>query len=208
MSLKKAAPMTTALDADERQLPRDVPGLIAGLAHADPMVRRWSARDLAHSPDAVPALLERLAVETETSVLDVILTSLTCIGDNAAVTGLIECLRSEDAYLRNAAIKSLQQLPQQVEPYMEAVLHDPDPDMRIFAVNVLESLRHPQVEAWLLEVIAQDPHVNVCATAVDLLGEVGSEAAMVPLQNLRERFAHEPYIQFAADLALQRITAT
>jgi len=49
-------------------------------------------------------------------------------------------------------------------------------------------------------------HVNVCATAVDLLGEVGSEAAHEPLGRLKVRYADEPYIQFAADLALKRIT--
>jgi len=47
--------------------------------------------------------------------------------------------------------------------------------------------------------------LNVCATAVDLLGEVGSDAAREPLLRLKERYADEPYIQFAADLALKRI---
>jgi hypothetical protein len=46
----------------------------------------------------------------------------------------------------------------------------------------------------------------VCATAVDLLAEVGSPAALEPLQQLKVRFAEEPYIQFAADLALKRIS--
>ena len=46
---------------------------------------------------------------------------------------------------------------------------------------------------------------RVCATAVDLLGEVGSERALEPLRALKARFGAEPYIQFAADLAIQRI---
>jgi len=50
-----------------------------------------------------------------------------------------------------------------------------------------------------------DDHVNVCGSAVDLLGEVGSNAALQSLQRLKERFAAEPYIQFAADLAIKRI---
>jgi NAD/NADP transhydrogenase alpha subunit len=77
--------------------------------------------------------------------------------------------------------------------------------VRIFADNVLESLCHPEVEAWLIEVIEKDTHVNACATAVDLLGEVGTEAAIEPLARLKARFTDEPYIQFAADLALKRI---
>jgi HEAT repeat protein len=90
---------------------------------------------------------------------------------------------------------------------MGKLLQDPDPDVRIFAVDVLESLRHPRVEEWLIEVISEDPHVNVCATAVDLLGEVGSEQAKAALISLKQRFAGEPYIQFASDLALKRIEA-
>jgi HEAT repeat protein len=96
-------------------------------------------------------------------------------------------------------------LPEEVAPIMRELLGDADPDVRIFAVNILESLRHPEVEAWLIEVIATDPHVNVCATAVDLLGEVGSAAAREALLHLKARFSDEPYVQFATDLALRRI---
>jgi HEAT repeat protein len=87
---------------------------------------------------------------------------------------------------------------------MEGLLHDPDPDVRIFAVNILESLKHPLVETWLIEVIGNDPHVNVCATAVDLLGEVGSSLAIPALTALRDRFSDEPYIGFAVDIAIKR----
>jgi hypothetical protein len=40
---------------------------------------------------------------------------------------------------------------------------------------------------------------------VDLLGEVGSFAAREALARLKGRFLDEPYVQFAADLALRRI---
>lgn len=206
MGLKKARPLPTATD-DERHVPRDLAGLLIALAESDPLTRRWAARDLAAYPEAAPGLVARLALETEPSVLDVILTTLTRIGDECAVAGLTECLRSEDAMLRNAAIEAMQQLPDEVAPLMGRLLEDPDPDVRIFAVDVLESLRHPQVEDWLIRVIAQDAHINVCATAVDLLVEVGSERATPALLALKQRFAEEPYIQFAADLALARIAA-
>ncbi|SDX38956.1 HEAT repeat-containing protein [Allochromatium warmingii] len=206
MGLKKSQDMPTT-SQDERRLPRDLAGLLTALADTDPLARRWAARDLAQHPDAASALVERLSVESEPSVTQVILTSLTLIGDETAVAGLSECLRSEDAMLRNAAIEAMKQLPEEVAPWMGRLLEDPNPDVRIFAVDVLESLRHPQVEEWLIRVITQDAHVNVCATAVDLLGEVGSERAQPALLALKQRFADEPYIQFAADLALKRIAA-
>ncbi|EXJ13924.1 HEAT repeat domain-containing protein [Imhoffiella purpurea] len=204
MGLKKPQ-QTSASSSDERRQSRDLPGLLAALGDPDPMARRWAARDLAEHADASGGLVERLRVETEPSVTQVILTSLTRLGDEIAVAGLTDCLRSEDAMLRNAAIEAMKQLPDEVAPLMGQLLEDPDPDVRIFAVDVLESLRHPRVEDWLIRVITEDAHVNVCATAVDLLGEVGSERATLALKDLKSRFADEPYIQFAADLALKRI---
>ena len=190
---------------DERAAPRDREGLSRELAHADPASRRWAARDLAAHADASPALLGRLQQEDDVSVRDVILTALMRIADPAAVAGLVTCLRSEDTNLRNEAIEAMKSLPLEVAPIMRGLLVDADPDVRIFAINVLESLRHPDVEAWLIEVIEREPMVNVCGTALDLLSEVGSSASQDALERLKTRFAAEPYIQFAAALALKRI---
>ncbi|MBK5941534.1 HEAT repeat domain-containing protein [Halochromatium roseum] len=207
MGLKKGKPTPETDIPGERHQARDLDGLLQALHADEPMARRWAARDLAAHPEATADLVKQLRREPENSVRQVILSSLTNIGNEAAIQGLIDCLYLEDAMLRNAAIDVLKELPDQVAPFMGRLLQDPDPDVRIFAVDVLESLRHPRVEEWLIEVISQDAHVNVCATAVDLLGEVGSDQAKTALLSLKQRFADEPYIQFAADLALKRIEA-
>jgi len=190
---------------DTREHARDHDGLVTQLWDANPEARRWAARDLLQFPESTPALVARLDLEDNATVREVILTGLTRLGDENAVAALVACLRREDAQLRNEAIEAMKELPDEVAPIMGNLLIDADPDVRIMAVNVLESLRHPKVEEWLIAVIEQDTVVNVCATAVDLLGEVGSEAARGALERLKERFAEEPYIQFAADLALKRI---
>lgn len=205
MALIKKSRETDAVNEDERKRERDCVGLAHELENADPLVRRWAARDLADCPEASAALVSRLHRETEGSVREIIFSTLTCLGDEIAVAGLVECLRSDDAALRNEAIEAMKQLPDEVAPIMRGLLADGNADVRIFAVNVLESLRHPEVEPWLIEVIENDPQVNVCATAVDLLGEVGSEDSREPLKRLKARFTTEPYIQFAADLALKRL---
>jgi HEAT repeat protein len=208
--IKKDASTATAPEIrarDTRVRVRDYEGLIAQLDDTEPEARRWAARDLVEYPAATEALLQRLHTEADVSVRDGILTTLTRLGHEAAVTGLVACLRSEDVQLRNAAIEAMKALPDDVAPIMSALLLDADPDVRILALNVLESLRHPQVEEWLIAVIDRDLAVNVCGTAVDLLGEVGSVAAQPALLRLKLRFPEEPYIQFAADLALQRIAA-
>ena len=181
--------------------------LLRSLQDDNATTRRWAARDLVNCPDVSAALVQRLKCEAELSVREVILSTLTQIGDAIAVAGLVDCLRSDSAALRNEAVEAMKQLPDEVAPVMQGLLCDPDPDVRIFTVNVLESLCHPDVEAWLMEVISTDAHINVCGTAVDLLSEVGTQSSLVPLEQLKLRFADAPYIQFAADLALRRIRA-
>ena len=190
---------------DERKRNRDCRSLLEDLADADPTTRRWAARDCIDCLGAAAALVGRLKVEQDISVREVILTTLTRMGDPLAVAGLVSFLRSEDPALRNEAIEAMKQLPDEMAPILRDLLADTDPDVRIFTVNILESLRHPEVESWLLAVIDNDPHINVCATAVDLLCEVGTQAALEPLARLKARFIEEPYIQFATALALTRI---
>ena len=196
--------ISTPRDTEEPAVVKDCTGLIVQLTDADPAVRRWAARDLLSYPEATAALVARIQAEEELSVREVILTTLTRLGGPVAVAGLVACLRSEDAQVRNEAIMAMKALPDEVAPIMGGLLVDADPDVRIMAVNILESLRHPKVEEWLIAVIEQDQVVNVCGTAVDLLGELGSPVSHEALERLKLRFSEEPYIQFAADLALKR----
>ena len=183
----------------------EIDQILAALEGADAGGRRQAARQIADCPDAAKALMSRLKREEDAAVRDVILNTLVRLKDTSIVAGLAECLRSEDAALRNETIEAFKQLGHEVDPILESMLADPDPDVRIFVVNILESQRHSEAENWLIKVIEDDSHVNVCATAVDLLCEVGTEASSDALLRLKARFASEPYIQFAADLALKRI---
>jgi HEAT repeat protein len=184
----------------------DLPNLLEKLNHTDSETRRWAARDLLAYPSSTGALVERLKIEANISVREIILTSLTRLGGSVAVNGLVDCLRSEDACMRNEAIAAMKALPHEVSPIMDSLLIDDDADVRIMAVNILESLMHPHVEKWLIDVIESDGVINVCGTAVDLLGEVGTHACMPALLNLKNRFSEEPYIQFATDFAMSRIS--
>lgn len=205
MAFIKKDPLIAARTTEDRRPERTCAVLFGQLSDPDAAVRRRAIRDMKECPGASAELAARLHIESDDSVREVILTVMTSIGDEPAVTGLLFCLRSEETALRNEAIDAMKQLPDHAAPIMSALLCDGNSDVRIFAVNVLESLCHPEVESWLLTVIEQDPHLNVCATALDLLGEVGTAAARAPLEALKVRFASEPYIQFAADLALARL---
>jgi len=203
MALIKSKPVASAVEALEEK--PSCASLLVQLSDENPEVRRWAARDMLHCEDACEALILRLKIEPELSVREVILTALIHLKSPHSIAGLVDCLRSEDASLRNEALEAMKQLPDLVAPIMVDLLNDQDPDVRIFSVNILESLRHPDVETWLIDVVQKDPHINVCATALDLLSEVGSESALDAIVSIKERFAGEPYIQFAADLAFKRI---
>jgi hypothetical protein len=185
--------------------------LSAGLESADAGIRRHAAKEILRCPGAGAALVSRLKREQEVAVRAAILTALIRLDDPAATAGMADCLRNENAALRNEAIEALRELASSEDragalpPVLRLLLADPDPDVRIFAVNVMESATLPEVERCLIEVVERDQHVNVCAAALDLLCEVGTEAAVDPLVRLKARFSAEPYIQFAANLALKRI---
>jgi len=193
---------------DQRGTARDYAGLLEQLKDNNPDVRRWAVLDLTQYPESAEHLSECLEHETQNTVREALFTSLIKIGGPTVVKNLIPFLRSDDVVLRNGAIEALQHLPNEVAPYIETMLHDADSDFRIFAVNILADLRHPQTPIWLQEVIAQDCHINVCATAVDLLAEVGGIEVIPALEKLPVRFAQDQFIRFATEVAIRRIRST
>ena len=201
--IKQQAPQ--AVNEDERTTVRDFHGLSAELNNDNATARRWAVRDLVNFPHASDVLVARLKIEEDASVRTAILSSLAQLGDETAMSGLVTCLRSDEASLRNEAIEVLKAIPDEVGPIINTLLNDSDSDVRIFTINILESLRHDNVEQWLMSVIDNDDQVNVCATAVDLLSEVGTDLSIQSLINLKQRFANEPYMCFSVDLALKRI---
>ena len=205
MPIKKKEEKVIEIKEERRKAQRDFEGLITQLSSENSTERRWAARDLAEYKEASSYLIKQLMKEKDIASREIIISSLIAIGDEIAVEGLINCLKSDDAHLRNSAIEALKQIPEQVAPYIEKLLKSSEPDVRIFTINILESLRHPKVVKWLIDVIENDENVNVCATALDLLAEVGTEEAIQAIKKVKERFKNEPYIQFASDIALRRI---
>ncbi len=179
--------------------------LAAALQSNEPALRRQAARELAHLAEGIPILCDHLERESAVSVRSVIMTSLIQSRSREAAEGLIRYLRSENTALRNAAIEALQEMPGEVAPFMEALLEDPESDVRIFAVNILAVLPNPHAPEWLQKVILEDGHVNVCAAAVDCLAEVGTPASIPALKQLRLRFGDQPFMTFAIEAALKRI---
>ena len=184
---------------------RDLATLLADLAAAEPSVRRAAARDLAVHPEAAMDMCDRLGIEFSPSVRAVLFTTLIHLQSSAVAARLAAFLRSEDAPLRNAAVEALQEMPEAVAPHVQELLADDDSDVRIFAVNILATLCHPRTPEWLAGVVRSDPHINVCAAAVDGLAEVGGPEVLTDIEKLRRRFEGNAFMEFAIDAAMRRI---
>lgn len=180
---------------------------LAGLEDRDPAVRRRAAHGLAQRPDGAAALAlgTRLGREEDPSVREAILTALVRTGVPEAAAALTPLLASEDVALRNGAIESLQQMPAGiVAPAVLPLMEAADPDVRLFAVQLLGKLVHPDRLRWLTGAMERDPHVNVCLAAVEALVETGHPETLPSLERLAARFPDDPFVTFSVDAARRR----
>jgi len=204
MALKKKK-KGAEVGVNQREKERGFDELSTDLNSQDISVRRWAARDLGNLDNATNVLLAALDKEKEHVVFDAILDALETIGTDEVVIGLIPMLRSEEAAHRNGVIEVLQSMPDMVALHIIELLNDTDSDVRIFAIDILQVLAHPDTPKWLLSVLKDETHINVVATAVDRLAEVGTLDMLDDIKGLKERYPEEAYLHFAVDTAVSRI---
>jgi HEAT repeat protein len=196
---RSTLPAATARPAPDRA------ALLEALGDESAAARRSAARSLGDRSENAAALLECLAHEQDRSVQETLLSSLTEVGDIEVARTLTGYLDSDDAWLRNAVIEALQGMPEATAGVLDELLRHDDPDLRIFAVNVLAGLRLARTTDWLAGVFQTETHLNVCAAAIDVAAEVGTPEMGEALRALVLRFPDEPFIAFAVDAALRRI---
>ncbi len=189
----------------KRRFNRDYDGLLCQLGSEVSSERRWAARDLAKYPEAVSALLKALSDEWEHDVREALFDTLQQIGGEDVISGMISLLRAESAELRNGAIEVMQSMPTAIADHIMELLNDRDSDVRIFAIDILQVLAHPQTPEWLISVLKDETHINVIATAVDRIAEVGTLEMLPEIEDIKLRFPDEPYLAFAVDTAIKRI---
>jgi HEAT repeat protein len=168
--------------------------------------RRRAARALSGDPAAAPILAARLACESDPRVRDALFGSLVDIGGTAVAELIAPFIRSDDAGLRGGAVEGLKRLEGHAVVVLDELMSDPDTDVRILAIEVTRAWPSELAMPRLRRVFEIEPHVNVCAAAVDVATEVGDEDVLVALQALRTRFADEPFLAFAVDIACARIS--
>ncbi|GIE93468.1 HEAT repeat domain-containing protein [Paractinoplanes rishiriensis] len=188
---------------DETPQPPSTEVLLTQLDDPDPELRREAALSLDRVDEAVPALLERVAGETETRARDAMLTTLAAHDTDTVASALAVHLASDDADLRTAVAEALSTMPLSVPPIVPRLLADEDHDVRVMTAMVLADLQHPAALAWLADMIRDDPHPNVVASAIDaLLPSLGPEHHDL-LERAVRRFPNDPFLRFTVEAALR-----
>lgn len=203
-------PLTRAASTAEGVVDESVrlPDALRALTDASPATRRQAVRELSGDPTVVGHLAARLLVEPDASVRDVLLLALVRHDTASTVRALVPCLRSSDAAVRNETLRTLQAMPAGVRVIMPELLADADPDVRGFAIGMLQSLHHHDADEWIVRLVRDEHDPNVCAAAVDLLTTSALPEARALLKALPERFPREPFLAFIVSRALAQPAAS
>jgi HEAT repeat protein len=204
MPLIKGGPPVRDIEAASSA--RDSNHEISDLTSADSAVRWRAARALGGNPVAVAPLAEALSKEGTPLVREAILTALMRVGDENSIEVLLPYLRSQDAGMRNAAIETLQALPDAVIPFMTSLLTDKDSDVRLLATELARNMPADRATKLLTGLLDRESHPNVCAAAIEVLAELGTMEALPSLRSCVDRFAGTPFLPFAASQAIARIS--
>ena len=153
--------------------------------------------------DAVPYLVPHIQ-NPDIGVQEAVDRALRKIGGAGVVSAVIPLLRSEDAPVRNIAMDILREVgTENIDPLFQ-LLHDPDPDMRIFASDILGSSNSVLAVPPLCGALLRDPEVNVRYQAAVSLGSLGFQEAA---PSLNKALNDEEWVQFSVVEALIKLRA-
>ncbi len=168
---------------------------------------RWSAARAAGDPSAVPSLGEALARERDLRVREAISTALVRIATPESAGVLLPYLRVDDANTRTGALDALRAMPQAVRPHLQALLADAEADVRLLACDLVRDAGGADGPRWLCAMIETEHQANVCAAAVEVLGDIADAAAEPSLSRSAERFPDDPFLRFAIRVVADRLRA-
>ncbi|SBV92892.1 PBS lyase HEAT domain protein repeat-containing protein [uncultured delta proteobacterium] len=153
--------------------------------------------------EAIPFLVPHIQ-NADIGVQEAVDRALRKIGGPDVVSAVIPLLRSEDAPVRNIAMDILRVVGvENIEPLFQ-LLHDADPDMRIFASDILGSSNSVLAVPPLCGALLRDPEVNVRYQAAVSLGSLGFQEAAPSLNKALE---DEEWVQFSVVEALIKLRA-
>ena len=208
MGLKKKVEPVANISEDfeeKREHPRTTEQLISDLNSDDCDVRRWAVRDLSGQKDAHDVFLSRLPHEDDPTVIEALFSALEHDMSESHASQVLTMLKSEHVQLRNGAIELMQQNPDIFAANVNMLMHDDDPDTRIFCVDIIGAVAHIEAVNWLHQFALNDDNENVVGTALDKLAEIADVSTLEILQTVENRFPNHSYIQFVISLIRNQV---
>ena len=184
------------------------PGLAAvasAFANGTPEERWAAARSVHDIPGSARILGEALARERNSRVREAMFTSLARISTAESVELILPFLRSDEAHLRNGALDALRAMKGAVLPYLPRLLGDGDADVRLLACELVRNVPDDEAARLLCGLLEAEREPNVCASAVEVLAEIGGSEALSVLARCEERFSSSPFLVFSIKVAADRI---
>lgn len=180
--------------------------ILKALHSDDHSVVRQAAFDAAQDDvkSAVPKLVELFTSES-VGVQEAVEFSLRKIRGAEAVELVIPYLRSEEVTVRNIAMDILREINGDNLGALIDLVSDEDPDIRIFAADILGTSGSPLALAPLCKALTDDPEINVRYQAAISLGTLKNpDAAKYLCQAIQD----EEWVQYAVMEALAKIRDT
>jgi HEAT repeat protein len=153
--------------------------------------------------DAVPLLVTHIQ-NPDIGVQKAVDRALRKIGGPEVASAVVPLLRLEDAPVRNIAMDLLREVGATDIDSLFQLLHDQDPDMRIFAADILDSTGSVLAVAPLRGALLRDPEVNVRYQAAVSLGSLAFPEAA---DSLNKELEDEEWVQFSVIESLMKIRA-
>jgi HEAT repeat protein len=167
---------------------------------------RWEAARAAPGiPGAAKALSDALMREPTARVREVLFTSLSRIATPESVEVLLALLRLDDARLRTGALDALRAMKGAAWAYLPTLLRDADPDVRLLACELARDQPGEEAARLLCELLETEREPNVCASAVEVLAEIGGPDALPALARCEQRFRGNAFLEFAIRATVDRI---
>ncbi len=155
----------------------------------------------ARCEEAIPALTELLHSHN-VGIQEAAETALRQIGGPTTVKAVLPLLRSDEAPVRNVAMDILRSVGGQDFQSLVSILHDDDPDIRIFAADILGSTGNTLAVAPLCDSLLKDPEVNVRYQAAVSLGDLGIHDGA---RCLNKALDDDEWVKFAVIESLAKI---
>ncbi len=185
--------------------------VLADYRQGDARCRREKAKVLREFSGAHHELLALLVAENESVVRDALLNSLASMAQKepqnlqGILVNVVDMLRHAEASLRTQIIRFVTGFPEAIGEFIPLLLADPNGNIRLYTLDIMQTLAHPKVPEWLKRVIEHETEANVVISAIDRSVEAGCRDILDVLPGVAARFPDVEMMPFAIKIATERL---